>query len=68
MLIPIVFQAIETSGSARQRTEPESNVLLEDAPLQPLPKRDQPITDKLLDEMGKALAARLNALVDALPK
>lgn len=27
---------------------------------------DQPVTDELLNEMGKALAKRLNALVDAL--
>ncbi|MGZ5385595.1 MAG: hypothetical protein ACXW15_12070 [Acidimicrobiia bacterium] len=66
MFIPIMYRTLEISGSSSA-----VGALRGDSVSTPLrasqrPLTDHPVTEELLDEMGKALAKRLNALVDAL--
>ena len=71
MFFSTAFRALEQSGSAPRWTETESDAPPAEQPsdhprtIEP-PDRAQPVTDELLAEMSKALAKRLNGLVDAL--
>lgn len=56
MNTPITHRPAEVSGLARPSADPESGLLVQ----------GRRATDELLDELSKALAERLNALVAAL--
>ena len=72
MFLPIAYRDLDPSGSDRAlATESSVRLGVRPAPHQdPTEPRncDHLVTEELLDEMGKALAKRLNALVDALSK
>lgn len=68
MFIPIMYRTLQTSGSSSAVAQGATRGDSLSTPLRASqrPPTDHPVTEELLDEMGKALAKRLNALVDAL--